>query len=187
MVKRIQYSGHCLLLLFFIDWVSNYQITLSIRVITKLRKSVFDIYFTEFGADFTTVLPVLFKSCYKYCYSDNVSSELLFSTNTTEPCVNSNHIVTLIMSPPWVSGNYVATYVCDTMTSYVSTDAKRDTLSVPSNDIDGVNCYFVLIIYSKSWVLLGSSWCCLFVKYLYICTWFCSICRKQECWWHMVL
>jgi hypothetical protein len=25
------------------------------------RKSVFDIYFTEFGADLTTVLPVLFK------------------------------------------------------------------------------------------------------------------------------
>jgi hypothetical protein len=29
------------------------------------RKSVFDIYFTEFGAAFTTVLPVLFKDCYK--------------------------------------------------------------------------------------------------------------------------
>jgi hypothetical protein len=35
------------------------------------RKSVFDIYFTEFGAAFTTVLPVLFKYCYKYCYSDS--------------------------------------------------------------------------------------------------------------------
>jgi hypothetical protein len=33
--------------------------------------SVFDIYFTEFGADLTTVLPVLFKYCYKYCYSDS--------------------------------------------------------------------------------------------------------------------
>ena len=32
MVKRVQYSGHCLLLLFFIDWVSNYQITLSIII-----------------------------------------------------------------------------------------------------------------------------------------------------------
>ena len=34
-------------------------------------KSVFDIYLTEFGADLTTVLPVLFKYCYKYCYSDS--------------------------------------------------------------------------------------------------------------------
>ena len=35
------------------------------------RKSVFDIYFTEFGADLATVLPVLFKYCCKYCYSDS--------------------------------------------------------------------------------------------------------------------
>ena len=28
-------------------------------------------FFTEFGAAFTTVLPVLFKYCYKYCYSDS--------------------------------------------------------------------------------------------------------------------
>jgi hypothetical protein len=35
------------------------------------RKSVFDIYFAEFGADLTTVLPVLFKYCCKYCYSDS--------------------------------------------------------------------------------------------------------------------
>jgi hypothetical protein len=35
------------------------------------RKSVFDIYFTELGAALTTVLPVLFKHCYKYCYSDS--------------------------------------------------------------------------------------------------------------------
>ena len=33
--------------------------------------SVFDIYFTELGADLTTVLPVLFKYCCKYCYNDN--------------------------------------------------------------------------------------------------------------------
>ena len=33
--------------------------------------SVFGIYFTEFGAALTTVLPVLFKNCYKYCYSDS--------------------------------------------------------------------------------------------------------------------
>ena len=31
----------------------------------------FDIYFTEFGADLTTVLPVFFKYCCKYCYSDS--------------------------------------------------------------------------------------------------------------------
>jgi hypothetical protein len=37
----------------------------------RIRKSVFDIYFTEFGAALTTVLPVLFKYCYKYCYSDS--------------------------------------------------------------------------------------------------------------------
>jgi hypothetical protein len=35
------------------------------------RKSVFDIYFTELGAALTTVLPVLFKYCYKYCNSDS--------------------------------------------------------------------------------------------------------------------
>ena len=35
------------------------------------RKSVFDIYFTEFSAALTTVLLVLFKCCYKYCYSDS--------------------------------------------------------------------------------------------------------------------
>ena len=33
------------------------------------RKNVFGIHFTEFGADLTTVLPVLFKYCCKYCYS----------------------------------------------------------------------------------------------------------------------
>ena len=35
------------------------------------RKSVFDIYFSEIGAALTTVLPGLFKYCYKYCYSDS--------------------------------------------------------------------------------------------------------------------
>ena len=29
------------------------------------------IYFTEFGAALKTVLPVLLKYCYKYCYSDS--------------------------------------------------------------------------------------------------------------------
>jgi hypothetical protein len=35
------------------------------------HKIVFDIYFTEFVAAFTTVLLVLFNYCYKYCYSDS--------------------------------------------------------------------------------------------------------------------
>ena len=39
--------------------------------INVLRKSVFDIYFTELDAALTTVLPVLFRYCYKYCYSDS--------------------------------------------------------------------------------------------------------------------
>ena len=35
------------------------------------RKSVFDIYFAEFGTALTTTLPILFQYCYKYCYSDS--------------------------------------------------------------------------------------------------------------------
>jgi hypothetical protein len=35
------------------------------------RKTVFDIYFTEFGTALTTILPILFQYCYKYCYSDS--------------------------------------------------------------------------------------------------------------------
>jgi hypothetical protein len=35
------------------------------------RKSVFDIYFTEFDTALTTSLPILFQYCYKYCYSDS--------------------------------------------------------------------------------------------------------------------
>jgi hypothetical protein len=34
------------------------------------RKNIFDIHFTEFGAVMTTVLPVLFKYCYKGCLID---------------------------------------------------------------------------------------------------------------------
>ena len=50
------------------------------KVSTKMSKifflsmcdvKVFDIYFTEFGPDLTTVLPVLLKYCCKYCYSDS--------------------------------------------------------------------------------------------------------------------
>ena len=44
---------------------------INIYFINVWRKSVFDIYFTEFGADLTTVLPVLFKYYCKYCYSDS--------------------------------------------------------------------------------------------------------------------
>jgi hypothetical protein len=32
---------------------------------------VSDIYLTEFGTALTTILPILFQYCYKYCYSDN--------------------------------------------------------------------------------------------------------------------
>ena len=35
------------------------------------RKSVFDIYFTEFGTALTIILPILFLYCYKYCYNDS--------------------------------------------------------------------------------------------------------------------
>ena len=33
--------------------------------------SVFGIYFIEFGTALTTILPILFQYCYKYCYSDS--------------------------------------------------------------------------------------------------------------------
>ena len=32
---------------------------------------VSDIYFTEIGTALTTILPILFKYYYKYCYSDS--------------------------------------------------------------------------------------------------------------------
>ena len=44
---------------------------LKIFFLSMCDVSVFDIYFTEIGADLTTVLPVLFKYCCKYCYSDS--------------------------------------------------------------------------------------------------------------------
>jgi uncharacterized membrane protein len=45
----------------------------NICFINVWRKSVFDIYFTEFGADLTTVLPALFKYVNK---SNNKITEL---------------------------------------------------------------------------------------------------------------
>jgi hypothetical protein len=48
---------------FFMD------ISKKIFFINVWRKHVFDIHFTEFGAVMTTVLPVLFKYCYTYCYT----------------------------------------------------------------------------------------------------------------------
>ena len=39
--------------------------------INVLRKRVFDIHFTGFGAVVTTVLPVLFGYCCRYCYNDS--------------------------------------------------------------------------------------------------------------------
>ena len=35
------------------------------------RKSIFDIYVTEYGTALTTILPILFQYCYKYCNSDS--------------------------------------------------------------------------------------------------------------------
>ena len=35
------------------------------------RKNIFDIYVTEYGTALTTILPILFLYCYKYCYSDS--------------------------------------------------------------------------------------------------------------------
>ena len=35
------------------------------------RKIVFDICFTGFCSALTTILPILFQYCYKYCYSDS--------------------------------------------------------------------------------------------------------------------
>jgi hypothetical protein len=62
----------------FNTWKNNFrkhlQYTLQTSHINENNKkqiSVFDIYFTEFGAALTTVLPVLFKYCYTYCYNDN--------------------------------------------------------------------------------------------------------------------
>ena len=43
----------------------------NIFFINVQRKSVFDIYFTEFGTALTTMLPILFQYCYKYCYSNS--------------------------------------------------------------------------------------------------------------------
>jgi hypothetical protein len=85
----------CLYKLYFVCWLLNKKIHYGTHlfgvflpcthdVITYLfillvkyifinvwRKIVFDICFTGFGADLTTVLPVLFKYCCKYCYSDS--------------------------------------------------------------------------------------------------------------------
>ena len=45
------------------------------KVSTKMSKIFFlsmcDVKVSEFGAALTTVLPVLFKYCYKYCYNDS--------------------------------------------------------------------------------------------------------------------
>jgi hypothetical protein len=39
----------------------------NIFVISVWREIVFDIYFTGFGTALTTILPILFQYCYKYC------------------------------------------------------------------------------------------------------------------------
>jgi hypothetical protein len=43
----------------------------NIFFINVWRKIVFDIYFTELVVALTTILPILFQYCYKYCYSDS--------------------------------------------------------------------------------------------------------------------
>jgi hypothetical protein len=43
----------------------------SIFFINVWRKIVFDICFTVFGTALTTILPILFQYCDKYCYSDS--------------------------------------------------------------------------------------------------------------------
>ena len=42
-----------------------------IFLINVWRKSVFDIYFTEFGTALTTIWSILVLYCYTYCYSDS--------------------------------------------------------------------------------------------------------------------
>ena len=43
----------------------------NIFFINVWRKIVFDIWFTGFGTALTTILPILFQYCYKYCCSDS--------------------------------------------------------------------------------------------------------------------
>jgi hypothetical protein len=43
----------------------------NILFINVWRKIVFDICLTGFGTALTTMLPILFQYCYKYCYSDS--------------------------------------------------------------------------------------------------------------------
>ena len=48
-----------------------YNLSLIIFFINVWRKIVFDICLTGIGTALTTILPILFKHCYKYCYSDS--------------------------------------------------------------------------------------------------------------------
>ena len=43
----------------------------NIFFINVWRKMVFDICFTWFGTALTTIWPILFQYCYKYCYNDS--------------------------------------------------------------------------------------------------------------------
>ena len=47
------------------------EVNKNIFFINVWRKSVFDIFFTEYRTALTTSLPILFQYCYKYCYSDS--------------------------------------------------------------------------------------------------------------------
>ena len=52
-------------------FIFRYQDLVEIYSVSAEKIIVFDIYFAELGADLTTVLPLLFKYCCKYCYSDS--------------------------------------------------------------------------------------------------------------------
>ena len=55
----------------------------NIFFINVWRKIVFDICFTGFGTALTTILPIFFQYCYKYCYIDsrNLWDVMLFLLN----------------------------------------------------------------------------------------------------------
>ena len=40
-------------------------------VLSMCDVKIFDICFTGFGTALTSILPILFQYCYKYCYSDS--------------------------------------------------------------------------------------------------------------------
>ena len=49
----------------------HFNFIIQLRNMFLFLKSIHIAYFFTFGADLTTVSPVLFKYCCKYCYSDS--------------------------------------------------------------------------------------------------------------------